>query len=511
MVLGLSAAFTASIVASAQPQPPRPPPPATSASAAPVAGAPGAPAMPADYVPASTTPVQIPDELLKIVADGLTSEQVAVRAARTSFTAKAAEENLRGAAARVDAAWVGFLPRLTGTAKYTRLSDFTPPSLGGGYNSIVTTQPPLTPVTPATQAIVAPPLAFPLVLDNFLLQANITVPITDYFLRLNQNYTAATHSQNAYRFDAIAAKAKAASDGRIAYYTWLRSRGAVIVAIQALNDQKTHLKDAQNQFQAGNASRADVLRAETAVSSAELTVERAKNLLELSAKQMTVAMHANEGDVFLPGEQFDAPLPALQGNLKQMTLEALSARYEIKSIDANAESARQTAAVVRAGKYPVVTAFADGIYANPNPRRFPATNQWFGTWDVGAQIIWSPNDLLVANASVIDAETRATALEAKRGVVRDGIEVEIVQAYQGVREADFSIDAGRRELASAVEANRVARELFNAGRGTSTTLTDAETELTRSRLDVLNAHIDARVARVKLDHALGRDLKPFTS
>jgi outer membrane protein TolC len=93
--------------------------------------------------------------------------------------------------------------------------------------------------------------------------------------------------------------------------------------------------------------------------------------------------------------------------------------------------------------------------------------------------------------------------------VRDGIEIEVVQTYQAVREADFSIDAGRRELASAIEAHRVARELFNAGRGTSTTLTDAEAELTRSRLDVLNAHIDARTARVRLDHALGRDLKPY--
>jgi outer membrane protein TolC len=348
MLLGLSAAFTASSIASAQPQPPRPAAPATSASSSAAPTAP--PGMPADYVPASTTPVPIPDDLLKIVAEGLTSEQVAVRAARTSFSAKAAEENLRGAAARVDAAWVGFLPRLTGTAKYTRLSDFTPPSLGGGYNSIVTTQQPLTPVTPATQAIVAPPLAFPLVLDNWLFQANITVPISDYFLRLNQNYTAATHSQNAYRFDAIAAKAKAASDGRIAYYTWLRARGAVIVAIQALNDQKTHLKDAQNQFAAGNASRADVLRAETAVSSAELQVERSKNLMDLSEKQMRVAMHANDDEVYLPGEQLDSPLPTLQGNIKQMTLEALSTRYEIKSIDANAESARQTAAVVNAGK-----------------------------------------------------------------------------------------------------------------------------------------------------------------
>ena len=58
---------------------------------------------------------------------------------------------------------------------------------------------------------------------------------------------------------------------------------------------------------------------------------------------------------------------------------------------------------------------------------------------------------------------------------------------------------------SATEAYRVARELFNNGRATATTLTDSETDLTRARLDALNASVDARTARVRLEHALGRD------
>jgi outer membrane protein TolC len=154
-----------------------------------------------------------------------------------------------------------------------------------------------------------------------------------------------------------------------------------------------------------------------------------------------------------------------------------------------------------------VSAFADGIYANPNPRYFPAANEWHPTWDVGAQVIWSPNDVLTANGSVSDSESRVAAIEANKNNVRDGIEVEVTQTWQAVREADFSIDASTRELASADEAYRVARELFNNGRGTSTTLTDAETDLTRARLDLLNSKADARIARIKLGHALGRDAR----
>ena len=487
--------------------------------------APGAPATSDD-----TTPLEVPSELVRIQPGGLTADSVGNRAAATSWNAKAAHENLRGAAARVDEAWAGYLPRLSGLAKYTRLSNFTPPAIslvpssnapsGGGMGMFGQNGPGLVlgsapasgmlgsdPCTPPNKCFVAPAggFAFPLVLDNWLLQATLTVPLSDYLLRIDQTYSAATHSQEAAQWDEIGARASSASNGKIAYYSWLRERAAVIVAIQALNEQKTHLRDARNQFAVGNASKADVLRTETAMASAELSLERAKNLADLSEKQVRVAVHAPDSEAFAPGEGLEGPLPPLQGSVHQLTAEALSARPEIKSADANAASARQQAAANKAGRYPALSAFADAIYANPNPRYFPQTNLWFPTWDVGAQLTWSPNDLLVANGSVADADSRVASIEANKNVVRDNIEVEVTQDWQAVREADFSIETSQREVASAEEAYRVARELFNNGRGTSTTLNDAETDLTRARYDLLNARAEARIARVRLEHALGRD------
>jgi outer membrane protein TolC len=449
-------------------------------------------------------------ELLQAQPGGLSAAQVGTRAAATSYSAKAYEEQLRGAAARVDEAWAGFLPRLSLLAKYTRLSDFTQPNLfktpGDLVGAPMTAGPQA--VTPTTPLVQFPAnFSFPFfVLDNWLLQAGIVVPISDYFLRLDQNYTSTTQSQEAARWDVITARAGSLASGEVAYYSWLRARGGVIVAVQALNDQKTHLRDAQNQFAVGNASKADVLRAETFVSSAELALERAKNLSDLSEKQLRVAIHAGDDETLALGEDLEGPVQPVAGNLKQMTIEALANRPEIKSADANAEAARQQATSLKANRYPNLSAFADGILGNPNPRYIPPGNTFNPTWDLGAQITWSPNDFLVANGSVTDVESRAAAIIANRNNVRDSIEVEVQQMLQAVHEADFSIEAGTREQASAEEAYRVARELFNNGRGTSTTLSDAETDLTRARLDLLNAKVDARTARVRLDHALGRDV-----
>src|SRR5580704_1900129 len=228
-----------------------------------------------------TTPIAVPDELLRTTPGGSTATQAGDRAAQTSWSAKAAQATLVSAAARVDGAWAAFLPRLTATGKYTRLSNFTPPSFGSG--NLVGTDAGGALLDPAT--FYSPTLnpngpthlfpfafSFPLVLNNYLLQANITVPISDYLFRIDQTYTAATHSREAAHWDVVTARAASQASGRVAYYTWMNARGAVIVAVQTLNDQKTHLRDARNQFAAGNASKADELRADTAVASADLAL-----------------------------------------------------------------------------------------------------------------------------------------------------------------------------------------------------------------------------------------------
>jgi outer membrane protein TolC len=433
----------------------------------------------------------------------LSAETVGQRAAATSYQLKAAEQNLTAAGARADQQWTNYLPRLGLVGRYTRLSGFAPPDLSEGGAIVATSQPPGT-INPTPTAAVG--FSFPLVLDNYLAQATIAIPISDYFLRIGQAYSASTLSEDAARFDVAAARAKSYSDGKISYYTWLRARGAIDVADQSLAVARAHLKDAENQFAVGNASKADVLRAQTQVAAAELSLERAKSGATLTERQVRIAMHSKDEDGLAPTESLDGPLPPAPSNMRPLVAEAQGARAEIKSIDKNAESARKLADVQRAGKLPVVSGFGDYTYANPNQRRFPATSEWFGTWSLGAQITWSPNDLIAAGAGAADADARAAALDAQRNVTRDGIELEVTQAYQGIVEADAAVTSTERQLASAVEGYRVARELFNNGRGTATTLIDAEIVLAQTRFDRLNALADARIARVRLEHAVGRDV-----
>ena len=118
------------------------------------------------------------------------------------------------------------------------------------------------------------------------------------------------------------------------------------------------------------------------------------------------------------------------------------------------------------------------------------------------------SDLSVSPGEDHETEARAAQTELQKAALRDSITLEVVQAVQAVKEAEFAIGSNKRELASAEEGYRVRRELFRNGRATSVELTDAELELTRASLNLVNTEANLRLARARLHHVLGRDTPP---
>jgi len=83
-----------------------------------------------------------------------------------------------------------------------------------------------------------------------------------------------------------------------------------------------------------------------------------------------------------------------------------------------------------------------------------------------------------------------------------------MSAFQERAEARVAEQTTARGLAAAEESYRTRRLLFQNGRATTVELLDAETELTRARLEAIGARIDGRVAEVRLAYAVGRSDRP---
>jgi outer membrane protein TolC len=456
-----------------------------------------------------------PDPLaaLKAASGGLTAEEVGRRAAETSVEARSKERAVDAAEARRDEAEAGYWPRLTGTARYTRLSTVPPIEFGApGVSLVFTPSQPSDAVAPralaGTEPLFASGLpAFGVPVNQYTLQASLTVPLSDYVFRVSQAIAATTHSARAARVDEQAARLKAAAEARVGYYQWIRARGQAVVAGQALEQARAHLHDAQQMFAAGVVSRADTLRAESQVKSIELLQTRTLNLVELAEEQLHIVMHDAGARHYEIGEDVTAPLPARasDANLAHLQDEAFEHRLELRALDETAGSVRELGKMSRAAQYPRLDLAGNAIYANPNQRIFPLRDKFDGTWDASVQLSWTPSDIPGARATGRTQAAQEAQILAQRDALLDGLRLEVTQAYQLQREAEVALGTTLQGLRAAEESSRVRRDLFRNGKATLVEVNDAESELTRSQLEVVNAHIDARIARVRLDHAVGRD------
>jgi len=434
---------------------------------------------------------------------GLKADEVAVRATTTSFEVRGRKEALAGASAARDQAELDFLPRLTTSARYTRLSAIDQPTVGN-----ITTAPTVGPgpVPPGT-ALVNVPLAFPLVLDQMAAQAQLSVPVSDYLLRLTQKHRGATEAVEAARWDAEATRLVVATNARIAYYEWVRAKLSVTVAEKALATAEAHVVDAKGTAAAGTATPADVLRAESQSAESERLLVRARSAAADAEDRLRTLMHDDAVDLRAVGEDVRADLPAVDvaGGQERLLAEAAQKRREIKALGHSAAALERQAAATRALYLPRLEAVAEATYANPNSRIFPQREEFRGTWSAGAVLSWSPNDALSAGPSVRAAEAREAETRAQLAAVRDRLRSEVVTSLHALEEAQASLASSRRGVVAAEEGHRVRLALYRAGRATGVELTDAENDLVRARFGLVNAYIDSRLARVRLLHAVGRD------
>lgn len=491
------------------------PPPTTKSPTTPPAGAPvvdtpsttaAPPGAKVDPVAAgaATTP-----ETVAAGATALTADLVAAAAVKTSKYAAVDEAKLRVAAAQVDAAWDQFWPKLTFSARYTRLSPITPPTFGGtppaGINPVYAVNPPNSPVAPGATLVTGQvtSFSFPVILDQYAVQASLLVPLSDYVFRTWANHKASLASYDAAKFNAEVTKMNASSDARVAFYNFLRARGTVLVAKAAVGQAEAHLKDMKNRLEAKVVTVADVARVEATLANAELAVIKSENLVIITEANVRMMMHASGEQPFSLGEDLDAELPKMTEDLPKLKAVAYAKRPELRAVDAQIASLDASSSVITAGLYPRLDAIGNVLYANPNQRFIPQSQEWKATWDVSLQLSWSPNDALIASDNKKAVNGNIAVLKATREQLADGLVLDVTSAYTKVREAEASIATTKVEVRAAEEAYRVRMEQFTLGTTTSALLIDAEAELTRAKLNHLNSRVDLRIARVLLKKATG--------
>lgn len=443
-------------------------------------------------------------KVIQVEPGGLTANEVARRALKVSPSVRVKLEQVKSANEKIEQTTISFLPHLTLQASYTRTS---PINASFGNGNLVGTTAPQGPIDVANSQLISVPVSFNFPVNNYALVARLSVPLSDYVLRISDASDATKSSRESSRLDVLAEKLKVQSDARILYFNWLRGWAQVAIAQNTLESTRARLNDARASFEVGSISKADLLSIEALVANTEDILNRSQSALELATGQLAIVMedwHPN----YLVGEDIPEPetIPRADAPVSQLVLEAHQKRLELHSIEQNIRALHYGASAARAGAWPRIDAVGDVTYANPNPRWFPPEQKWHPTWSAGAQATWLYGDTLTGLSQGRDYDAQAEALVAQRRLLKAGIANEVLGAYQDLARARVSLEKQRVALAAAQEGYRVQTDLFRAGRATGTELIQSEQQLLVAKVGEVNSRIDLTIASLALRHAVGRDV-----
>ncbi len=415
-------------------------------------------------------------------AGGLTSDQAAAAAVKSSPSVRRSVAEIEVAIAQAEAAELSRVPQVSAKAAYTRLSPLDPVNLGG--------------------------FTIPTFDNVYTVQGQVGIAVSDYFLRYPKLIDAARLGEEVARVSRRSSEINAGQDARVAYYEWVRSKLQVLIAERQLSQVQATLKQVRALAEVQRLSRADLMRVESNEAQADQAVIQLRHLASLREEQLRLIIDAPAGTPLTIGEDIRNVVPAPDSvQLDSLMDTAKHQRLDFKVLDTGIRAKEKQRAAEKAGLYPRLSAFAAAEYTNPNQRVFPQQDKFSFTWSAGAQVTWALNDALTSKTTDRRIRGETNELRADRENLERGTRVQVLAAQQAVEIAQASLSTSQKGLAAAEEGYRVRRELLNAERATAVELVDAETDLTRARIASLNAKVDLRVALTQLAHALGNDAK----
>ncbi len=458
-------------------------------------------------------------ESLARVEGGLTADEVARRASISSPEIGVRAADLEVAAAQLDRTMYQFLPVISLEARYARLSP-TEANFGGNDGFVVgaANEGPLgvQDTGPGTPPLIVDSAGVPVMaseldfsfenpLNQFSLEASLSVPISDYVLRLVPARRGALARVDSVALAENAERLKVESDARVAYYNWLRTIATETAALQSLERTQALLRDTQAAFDAGLVPQSEVMQLEASVARTEAGIVRARAMRGVAEQNLAVIMD-DEPRPYRIGEDVLAAKDGAGtlGDLPELIAEAEAQRIELESLERSIESVDQGIRASRAGYYPRLDGFFEATYANPNQRFFPQREEWNGSWVAGVSLTWVFNQAMMTKADIREHRAGMNRLEARSESLRRGIRMEVTVAHAERQTALANISHNGRAVRSAAEAGRVAADLHRVGRATGTDVLVAEQRQLDATLAEINARIDLQVANSKLLYALGR-------
>ena len=439
-----------------------------------------------------------------------------------SKTLHTSEMKVRAAEAKVGESNAAMLPTLGVSASYARLSDIPAdrqfrfqldasslfdvtkvdrallmnPNVAQTFQAIQQATTP-TPPTPGE----TPPPAFPIVLDNYSFQANVTYPVFTGF-RLEAQKAAAEYSSQAASQDLVKDKIETEFAIKNAYWTLYKVRELQKLTSETIEQVTARLGDAQNLLKNGLLTTNDVLRLQLQLSNAKITNIDANNAARLSAVALNNTLGLPLGMEIELVSTIDYK-PYEVPDYEKAIQRSLESRAEVSGTQLRIKAAEEGVRAARGGFLPTLALSGSALEANPNQRFVGRPAEFNFSWQVAAQLSWTVWNWNTTGFQVAQAEAQVAQAEDALSMLKDGIKLEVTQNYFTLQQSREKVAVAQQGVEQANENYRITNEKFKKGLALTSDLTDAETFQLQAKVNYVSSVVDYEIAQARLLKSIG--------
>lgn len=282
------------------------------------------------------------------------------------------------------------------------------------------------------------------------------------------------------------------------------TREAILVTDSALETVDAYVGLLERFVEVGLATEADLLSAQVQQASLELDSLRAQQGAELAENAFRVLVHAPDGqsielDLVDGTMPFEMPL-----EIDALTEVARGERPEARMLQQQGLAARHGAHAALSTWLPAV-AFQANIYLKNPDRALEPDWYWSGDLTLGLQwTLWDRGQAISRHRQARAGQRQVAAYQRQ---LHDGVRLEIEQALSRYREADRQRTVASKAVHLAERSLYLTELNFREGISRNVDVLEAQTALSKARLDELGAESAYRTAEAGLRRAVGLDLE----
>ncbi|MBA3818588.1 MAG: TolC family protein [Deltaproteobacteria bacterium] len=408
----------------------------------------------------------------------------ALRAAEAASESLAvARSEVDRAQAQVEGARSGYLPRIDGSAGYSR-------TLASEFDDISFGPPPT-----GTQEEIDLPFGQP---NTWRLGVTASQPLFDGF-RTSAAVAQAKAGVRTSQLGVRSTRAQIVLQVAQAYYDAALAQRQVEISEVTLKQAQETFATTQLNFKQGAAPEFDLVRAEVARDNQSTLLVQFRAQRDVAFVQLRRLIGARLDrsvtlTTKLEGDDVDTVVTTAR-TAAGLGLGSDAARLALAQAREAVAIRAASVRIARADRLPQIVAVTD--FGLVNYERQPFTDAWRTNWTVGISLSVPIFDGLRRRAAI---RTSAAELAGARAQLAQGTEisdVEVAQASANVAAATTTLETSTRTVGQARRAYEIAELRFEQGASTHLELVDARVQLEQALLNQARSARDLRVARLR--------------